>query len=114
MKNKTIVVDRRKWLRGDGAGWLRDGRNRRMCCLGFAMRQIGHCSAKSLTNRGMPADTERLVGGLTQEKNGYFIDTSFSNRAQKINDSDKITEKEREQKLKKLARKHGFAFKFTN
>ena len=38
---KTLVIDRARWLRGDGDGKLLD-ENGKMCCLGFLSRAIGY------------------------------------------------------------------------
>ncbi len=119
MKLTKVTIDRKRWLTPDTnknyeGGLLYDSRNGKMCCLGFASRQAGGCSVQEIKDMGLPADTERDIKGLTESEHGRIFDSDFSKDAADINDDKEINRKERERKLKKLAKENGFNFVFIN
>lgn len=119
MKEKTkpveVVIDRRKWLRGrPGEGLLLDPIDNKMCCLGFAMIQVGRCRRDKIRGIGMPSDCTKFVKGLNIQADDYMDDTKFSERASIINDKAGISDEVRERRLIALAKKNGFIFTFIN
>lgn len=60
-----VVIDRRRWLRGEGpdASRLLRKTDGKMCCLGFVCEAVG-VSAERLVNRGTPRVVVSGVDGL--------------------------------------------------
>jgi hypothetical protein len=134
---KIITVDRQKWHRGSsfaqqpqrfaGSSALLVSETGRMCCLGFACKQLG-VPENDLADIGLPGELHVRVKGLNRpwtvkEKEMYplvatdsqFTETEFAEKAARINDNTDIDDKEREKQLKALAKKHRFQpFKFIN
>jgi hypothetical protein len=102
---KTFVVKRSQWLRG-GIGTLRDS-DGKQCCLGFVGRQCG-VPAKVLLTVSLPNAYD--LGDEQFEK--YPPDIAW-NTFSSVNDNPRISDTEREKRLKKLALKNGFRFRFV-
>lgn len=130
-KLTKLVIDRREWLRGTGAGQLCDYDNKK-CCLGFASAKIGF-SEDEMRNITVPIDLVSnelkftcLLGGSPIVKTGkktfghnkWLLNsgkrTSDVLKAEQINDDTSITDKVRESKLKKLFAKHGCKLTFQH
>jgi hypothetical protein len=104
-KELVCVIDRSKWARGGRATQLAntDGT---FCCLGLLGAQCG-VSHDALLIHGGPNslwDSERAKYPQNVAEWDPFI---------KTNDSNKITDNTREKKLRALAKKNGFRFRFT-
>ena len=127
---KTIIIKRHKWSRGNlYNNALLIGRNvievafltkntsplkkripklGTMCCLGFACLALG-ATRKEIKNRALPKFVERLLPGLNRQD-----DEDWCAEAATINDDEKITDEEREEKLVSLAAENGFKFVFKS
>lgn len=110
-----LVIDRKKWLRGDCQMFeddpesvLRDGGGR-MCCLGFYLKSVG---GKSITGiyepmglNKIPKDAEWLVN------RGEFKDIEGNSKECDklicVNDDGPLSENRREREIAKLFKKHG-------
>lgn len=132
---RALTIDRRKWARGARGGssaLLNDIGG--MCCLGFEARACGF-TKKSLFEAGTPMDitlndsrahTKRKAVTkaphllkLIEESPGddpfvYLKDTTFVNRAVRINDTNRITERTRETRLQALFAKQDINLQFIN
>jgi hypothetical protein len=125
----TVIIKRSKWARGNKFSPREEGielqsnallagpktarKRGTMCCLGFACLSRG-VSPESILDKTMPHSTNLTLTGLTRHSDilGKKVNTLFSTEATGINDDLTISEAVRESKLKKLAAKHGFEFKF--
>ena len=118
---KSFTVKLKKWRCGAGANDSRYRLGRgdtmllnsegSMCCLGFACRAAGFKG--KLINIGLPSELNAVIPGLNR-KVGYSIrDTVFSNRAVRINDSERFTVAQKISKLKRLGEKHGINIQFV-
>lgn len=135
-KPVKVIIDRKKWSRGDlaynallvGRKTIEEGKAQfesgdstgsipklgYMCCLGFVCLTLG-VTVRAARNSPLPEDTNKLLEGLTEkDPYGGVRNSNFSQYAARINDDGAITEKERELKLKALAQKNGFIFQFIN
>ena len=117
---KEVIVTRRRWLRGNEQGLLRN-KSHKMCCLGFACMQSG-VPAKDLVGHGAPEDIANnhsyVVNGLVYKNNNdskYWYDhENWVNDAVAINDRMWLSDKDREAKLKKLFAKGGVKLIFVD
>jgi len=110
-KNFSIRINREKWGRGaNSPGELWSEKLEVGCCLGHAMRQITHCSWKSLEDAAFPSHLDKnfKVGSLT-----YNLE-SIEDSASIINDDPDMDGKKIENKLKKLFNTVGFKLEFYN
>ena len=136
-RKKVFVVDRATWGHGGSRGvyskaWQKEGypheavsidpmllepATKTLCCLGFVANQCG-VPKKALLNVGMPED----IGSHEEKLEGVLISTletefprnnTLAVEAQTINDDDRITNKQREEKLKEVFKKHGFTLRFA-
>jgi hypothetical protein len=103
-KPKELVISRKKHLRGNGGGKLRNHAGA-MCCLGFLARACG-IPAKDLVGKDLPSDlsdsdlkNSPVYASLTLR---FGDDNSFANEAARINDDEDISRTEREKRLIKL------------
>ena len=124
-KKPTVVrISRKKWSRGheDNAlllgksaeKWVNNKTAKRgnMCCLGFACLALG-AKKKEIRDKGMPCSVPRHLEGLNIDWMCGRKDTDFSFRASAINDDPDINNTQREKRLRKLAKRHGFKFVFV-
>jgi len=118
---KTITVKRSKWARGGKNGDARLlNHDECMCCLGFAICQISkHVSKLKMLDRLMPDDVFKGESFLTKMNRDAFdekviVNNDLAGEAAKINDHESISGHVREQKLKKLFKKHGFKIVFVD
>ena len=135
MKKRVVVIDRKKWARGINYGSNRllltreNARYARrdnpenksiragnMCCLGFACLAAG-VSKELLRDQPYPERVSggRILPGLTYEDEfGCIRNTDFSRDAAYLNDQSGMPDTQRQKRLRSLAAKHGFTFKFVN
>jgi hypothetical protein len=105
----TCTIDRNLWHRGDGdEGAALMNKFNNFCCLGFLGAKVG-VPEEAMENTLMPHDLP------------FEFRTKYPNIADRewdafalINDDEEITDSEREQQLRALAKKHGFRFRFVD
>lgn len=110
---KTVRINRAKWANAsnDASPTLcsyHKTKNESRCCLGFAVNQLCRIPYFNLEDESLPSDLEQL--GFT----GPNLDLlkKLENQAVRLNDSNKITNKKREQKLIALFNKHNIKLEF--
>lgn len=121
-----LVIDRSRWLRGQGPdSMLLDSRGR-MCCLGFACVEAG-VEADRLLHAGSPEDVGSSHDLLTvpvlsrvkesdDEDGGVHrrvVDTALSQEAIGINDDEEMEDTAREVALAELFAREGIAVTFV-
>ena len=109
----TTVVSRKRWLRGGNvASKLRNAKGK-MCCLGFRAK-VGGAKVADILALSYPAcllDPFRFFTRAFVNKNGY--DTALCIKATEVNDDEKISDSEREKKLRAIFKKMGERIKFV-
>ncbi len=106
---KTFTVSRKRWHRGQGtSGSALRLEYGKQCCLGFLGQSCG-IRAKDMLGISMPYHLEEELHNKFPQLGNIYYWANFS----QINDDDEITDKEREQKLKDLAKANGFRFRFV-
>src|SRR2546425_7116102 len=122
-----VVIDRKKWGRGDGEGYgsLLDPNTHKMCCLGFACRAVG-AKPKELRNLSYPSDLYETWNEETYNYERSFPKEFKGLSGKKLNDSQicrllalandngKITDAVREKRIKTLGKKARINFTFVN
>lgn len=133
---KEFTIDRRRWLRGEGDGTLRDLDNHR-CCIGFYAGACGYAASKLYhvdTIHDMLNDFLRN----TKKENATYVDypkalrkafesvnenidnssvsegESIFLELYKVNDDEDISDKEREKFIIKTFKKFGIKVKFIH
>lgn len=112
----TVTVKRKRWLRGEDESallWEAGHNANRMCCLGFACRQIG-LTRRDILGIGAPCDTPLgVIPGLSKRvKDGCTENTATCSSLMDANDSQDITEETREETIVKLGKRVGLRFVF--
>lgn len=104
-----LVIDRSKWLRGEGGGdsCLLRPSDGKMCCLGFVGLACG-LTAKELTNKSAPLD---VPSSLWPD---FLQQTDGSDRFVEINDDEHISDVVREADLRLEFEKHGVRVEFID
>ena len=104
-----VVVDRKKWYRGEREDSMLLLTNGKMCCIGFLARVLKY-KPKNIRNI---ATLEGIVHTTIQEQ---FIDDNEENlnKAYNINDDVTISDSVREKELKQIGKKMGVRFIFKN
>jgi hypothetical protein len=109
----TVVINRKKWFRGYGSEKSRLLQPRKeggkMCCLGFDAIALGF-TRQDILGEQSPADVAEGVPGLSSL--GYNTLTCESMMT--VNDSQGMSDAEREATLIKLAKRIGRRFVFKN
>lgn len=110
-----LKINRRTWLRGTKEGTLRDNEDK-MCCLGFYARACGY-KVEDLYQAMMP---DELVDPDNEEDNLFpewvfktNNEKSTVNRLVYFNDSEKISDKVREEKIAYWFAREGVKVTFT-
>ena len=130
---KKVTIKRSKWQRGGDDAMenlfpeetdtqLWGNKTECGCCLGHVLHQAHKVPYKELRGRYYPAclaDSENKGNALvTTEKNEfrsiYFANTDFASKAITINDSENISNKMREYKLRRLFKSHGYELEFVD
>jgi hypothetical protein len=108
-KLTSCKIDRKTWLRGEGAdrSWLlrQDGK---MCCLGQMAIQAGFTSAQ-INGVRSPKDLN-----WKQMEGDYTGNGNTVNKLMGVNDDSTITNKDREKMIIKLAARKRIKVKFVN
>lgn len=112
---RKFVVDRKKWLRGEGAddsGLLVRGR---MCCLGFVCQQCGIEDWRLIENSMPSPRWDGLPDWLTPSAHDFegAWDSVLGCLA-RTNDARDLSGPKRELELQRLAALAGFEFEFIN
>lgn len=121
-----VRVSRKRWGRGEkGGGQLLDSHGK-MCCLGFACRQVG-LKVADIKKAGLPLGAYNRIVALDHlvpetflnspllhiNSEGMRTNSGLSMAAAIINDSLALTDKVRERKLRTLFKKHGHKIVFV-
>lgn len=120
-KPKKVVIDRRKWMRGtnDDASMLLNPLNGKMCCLGFMMLDSG-ADEEDIAEMGMPAALARVGTAMADFCVNPWIDPEKTDNqswvydAARVNDTDKISESEREREIRKIFNDQDIEVEFVN
>lgn len=113
-KPKVITVDRATWLTKDVQmavnvhSALLDSETGFMCCLGFACQQ-SRIPKRLIVDVGAPDD----IDGLTIPEVPEWLTGSTAQKMMQVNDSGWYAPKEREAKLKELAKLEGVTLRFV-
>jgi len=112
-----LVIDRRLWLRGQGAdsSYLLDSETGQMCCLGFLCVAVG-INENAIAGVRAPCclvSTTELHPWLEFLTNGRYPST-ISQNLTKANDAKSMTDMDREQTLRTDFKAHGINVKFIN
>lgn len=122
---KKFVVKRSKWYRGKGdEGSRLQTSSNKMCCLGFYAKECG-LKKKDILDISSPGEVSFdiksqwdtfLVQNRTSDfsEETFYMDSSIANDMMEINDSENISEKEREKSLKELFNTQGIKLKFID
>jgi hypothetical protein len=131
MKLKKVVIDRKSWLRGGRGVSCLLSANGRKCCIGFAACALGAKKSKiknvcrvsnivsaifcndHLINAAFINKDNPLIR-IVDEELSLVREAGWLEIAYDINDDKKITDKERERKLRTLGRQNGIMFVFKN
>ena len=113
-----LVIDRGRWLRGEGPkdSFLKRQRDGKMCCLGFEALRRGYTEEDIMGASGPWADIVGWEGLL--EKNLGRLTTPFPTQTCQqmmlVNDDRYLPEEQREQQLKELFLKVGVQVEFVD
>lgn len=119
-KPLTVVVDRKRWGRGNPKNTALLCRfTDKQCCLGFACRAMGF-SRGDILGEGNPSDLVEwneyrsapslVIPGLTKAKE--VDNTRICNALMKTNDTDKLSDSRRERRITELGKRIGLRFVF--
>lgn len=105
-----FIVDRSKWLRGEGrASLLLRSSDGKRCCLGFVGSQCGFADHE-LAERGSPESVLGRSGALFP----VWVLGWGGEFAMRVNDSRELADTEREAKLKGIFATHGHTIEFVD
>ena len=107
---KTLIVQRKKWLRGEGDSYLKREKDGKMCCLGFACLAAG-LKPKEILGIESPATVcenleDSVIQSLVLSKNPTE-NTTLCYKMMCTNDSLNIDDVDREANLTKLFKRMG-------
>lgn len=110
MRTLTVVVDRSRWLRGEGEALSRLLRihDSKMCCLGFACLAAGHLE-KDIIDIATPYGIKTRTPVLLPNYNLHWAGEAMS-----VNDDVQITESHREASITELLASIGIAMSFVD
>lgn len=118
-KPKDVVVSRKKWLRGEGEGFLFRSDDKKMCCLGFMCKAAG-ATEQDMENLSVPSELyerKQIEAGFCL-KDSTNLDFSCNDdwifEAVNYNDRSDITRDEREKHLKRVFNQQGISVKFVD
>lgn len=122
---QELVIDRARWSNGgtpEVGTQLYSGSDRKMCCLGFAARQLAGAKIKDIKELSFPKDTSglnwpqslapveyRLQGSAVSET----MDTDLVKKLVKANDEVCVSQRDRESAIRKLMAEGGIKVKFV-
>ncbi len=120
---KTLIIDRKKWLRGEGdsESYLLRLSDEKMCCLGIYLESCGIERAR-LLNRASPAALSASTMETFPEEAKWLICTNglrfrHPNKVSKlmeINDESSFSEEEREVEISEIFLENGIKVEFIN
>jgi len=109
-----LTIDRKRWLRGEGAdnSFLRRIEDGKMCCIGFLGKACGipdaHLEGRGQLDqllRDWPRHKKRLSHYVQDIGDGVFRDSSLLVDAYDINDDPDLTERTRESKVVEILKR---------
>lgn len=113
-----VVVDRQKWLRGEGSAdsYLLRSKDSKMCCLGFACVALG-VKKELLEDLRTPCNLyseefDKLKGLITRNIIGAPVNKITCSAAMSLNDCKSISDAEREEELIEAGKKMDIEFEF--
>lgn len=121
---KQLIIDRSKWRTGGIAYDETHGNTQLlneqgyMCCLGFYCLQLGEVSKNEILGIGLPEDLNNVnvyddaMLHLVNEDD--LRNTHFTHRAIDINDSEELTNEERENNIQEHFKQIDVEVMFTN
>ena len=112
---KDLVIDRKKWVRGDKGGetgLLNEGGN--MCCLGFGALQCGGFSSGDIEGEGGPGCLSRRWTKFSCRRGGELYNTILSENLVLVNDTETISEEHREKQITSLFKQADINVTFIN
>jgi hypothetical protein len=108
-----LTIDRREWLRGDPlASYLLRSSDKKRCCVGIWLKELGCCDSVLAyvgTAYSVNLDSRNIV-----DIPGWARVTSDIGLLYATNDSNCITEPERETKIAEIFAKHDVEVEFIN
>lgn len=113
MELQKLVINRLKWLRGEGAdvSYLLRASDGKMCCLGFHARQIAKLPAKEISGACNPLEAQG--SWFYDDRNGNF--SRDARDLMQLNDAILYeSEAEREAAITAIFLKHNIEVEFIN
>jgi hypothetical protein len=110
---EKLVIDRTKWLRGEGVGCLLDPEREKMCCLGFEMLRLGY-GTEQIHNVGMPISVSYGPANNTWLVESGCRGAADVSRLSQINDNTGLPAVERETKIAEIFARHNIEVEFIN
>lgn len=110
---KTLVIDRRRWLRGEGGGdsALYRTRDGKMCCVGFYCRMVKRLPIAVIR------DSRWTYDGILPDDHWLNTDDSpdtiDAERLATVNDARGLDDPSRERQIAAIFAKHGVRAKFA-
>jgi hypothetical protein len=114
---KTIRINRAKWLRGSNkekVNYLWCSQRQAGCCLGHAIHQTAKCAWKDLRGLTTPLFYYSKPSFLTEIGPDGFTSNDLAEQAMSINDSNDISEEQREKRLIELFAENNIKLEFYN
>jgi len=117
-----VIVDRLKWIRGEGvkASFLLRPGDYKMCCMGFACEAAG-ISRENLLNKKVVTDVIDARCEISHPLHGFCshlmvdaFDNTVAGIIYMINDNEALTDSKRESRLIELGRMVDIDFEFIN
>lgn len=102
---EKLVIDRTKWLRGTGNGWLLNNEGR-MCCLGFECLRHGVVPQK--------IDSVNMPNSIRDSRLPVWLMGTDADLAANVNDNMNIDDLERESQIKDIFARHEIEVEFVN
>jgi hypothetical protein len=118
-----LVIDRKRWMRGEGSGYLFDSETKKMCCLGFDLRAGGMradairdygCPSSVASKPSFPESSLWLVEQKTTDNGTYTVESRDGLQLMELNDKKELSESERESGIAAIFAKHGVEVEFIN
>lgn len=112
---RKLVIDRKKWLRGDPANAkLFRSTDGKMCCLGFDLLDRGF-TVDQISDKGTPRSVYYSGAPIADLVIGAgVINSTVCRNLMTFNDDDDLTDDEREAGISRLFRTIGVKVEFIN
>jgi len=110
---KTLVIDRSRWLRGEGAdkSFLHRPEDGKQCCLGFYLRSC-RVPLRELRGAAIPSDLETVPSQAAWLDDGHGRSEECQ-RLMTVNDAYDLPDAEREEKIRKTFAEHKVKVRFV-